>query len=187
MPQRRRFSLRHPAPRWLSWTLGLFVTASLFSFAIGCDQSGGGPPPSDLEGTYVFTQFEFTVAGVDDFNLLADTLVVSSLSPRLEFFAGNARANLVYQLEGNTGSSFLPARFTTGPSRVTLDLNDAPAEDRFQLLLPTVVRFSLPEGETVLEARQEVENVDLRSYAPERYAGLTQPVNGTLLIRLERQ
>ena len=187
MSQQLHPSLRDSAPRWLSWTLRLFVVASLLPLAIGCDQSGGGPPPSDLEGTYTFTQFEFTVAGVDDFNLLADTLVVSSLSPRLEFFAGNARANLVYRVEGSEGSSFLPGRFTTGPSRLTLDLKNVPAEDRFQLLLPTVVHFTLPEGETVLEARQEVESVELQSYAPERYAGLTQPVNGTLLIRLERQ
>jgi hypothetical protein len=140
-----------------------------------------------LEGTYRFTRFEFTVAGVDDFDLLADTLVASTASPRIEFFAGNARANIVYRLEGSEGSSFLPGRFTTGTGRVTVDLSEAPDVDRFQLLLPAVVRFSLRDGTGRLEANQEVREVSLRNYAPDRYAGLTQPVNGVLRLRLERQ
>jgi len=38
----------------------------------------------------------------------------------------------------------------------------------------------------VLQADQEYRDVNLREYAPERYAGLTQNVNGTLQLRLER-
>lgn len=166
---------------FLSILLGLVV------FVAGCDGGGEGPPPSDLEGTYVFTRFEFTVQGVDNFNILSDTLMTSANSPRVEFFGGNATANLVYRLEGSSGSSFLPGRFNTGQNRVTVDFSGASEEDRFQLLLPTVVRFRLLEDNTILEASQRVEDVNLRAYSQSRYGGLTQNVNGTLELRLERQ
>jgi hypothetical protein len=153
-----------------------------------CDSNGGGGvPPSDLEGTFRFTQFEFVVSGVDDFDLLADTLVASDTSPRLEFFGGNARANLVYRIEGSSGSSFIPGRFTTESNRVSVDFSEADEEDRFQLLLPSVVRFETLNDDSVLVAEQQVEDVDLRRYAPNRYGGLTQNVNGTLHLRLTRQ
>lgn len=152
-----------------------------------CDGGGEGPPPSDLEGTYTFTQFEFTVSGVDDFDLLADTLVQTETSPRLEFFAGNATANLVYRVENSDGSSFIPGQFSTGPDRVTVDFSQADGDDRFQLLLPPVVRFQLQNGESVLVANQPVDDVNLRRYSEDRYGGLTQNVDGTLRLRLERQ
>jgi len=154
---------------------------------VGCDGGGEGPPPSDLEGTYVFTRFELTVQGVDDFDLLADTLTTSENSPRIEFFGGNATANLVYRLEGSSGSSFLAGRFSTGQNRVTVDYSGASEEDRFQLLLPPVVRFRLMEDNAILTADQEVQDVNLRAYSEDRYGGLTQNVNGTLQLRLERQ
>lgn len=163
------------------------VLLFLILFVMGCDGSGDGPPPSDLEGTYIFTQFEFTVQGVENFNLLADTLTTSENSPRIEFFGGNATANLVYRLEGSSGSSFLAGRFSTGQGRVTIDYSGASERDRFQLLLPSVVRFQLLENNAVLEADQTVQDVDLRAYSEDRYGGLTQNVNGTLRLRLERQ
>jgi hypothetical protein len=170
-----------PSSALLGLLLGLAV------ILIGCDGSGEGPPPSDLEGTYVFTRFEFTVQGVDNFDVLADTLTTSENSPRIEFFGGNATANLVYRLEGSSGSSFLAGRFSTGQDRVTIDYSDASQQDRFQLLLPSVVRFRLLEDNTILEASQVVQDVDLHAYSEDRYGGLTQNVNGTLQLRLERQ
>jgi len=153
---------------------------------VACDSNGGGPAESDLEGTFVFTRIEFTVAGVNNFDVLADTLVATDTSPRMEFFSGNATANLVFRLEGNPGTSFLPGQFRTDDGRVTVDFSGASAEDRFQLLLPPVVQFELSNNGTVLQADQEYRDVNLREYAPERYAGLTQNVNGTLQLRLER-
>ena len=170
-----------PLSTFLSILLGLVIVV------MGCDGGGEGPPPSDLEGTYVFTRFEFTVRGVDNFNLMTDTLTTSENSPRIEFFGGNATANLVYRLEGSSGSSFLAGRFNTGQDRVTIDFSGASEQDRFQLLLPSVVRFRLLEDNTILEASQAVQDVDLRAYSEDRYGGLTQNVNGTLQLRLERQ
>mgnify|MGYP006270752881 CR=1 FL=1 len=161
--------------------MGLLVLA-------GCDSGGDGPPPAELEGTYQVTRFELTVAGVDNFNLLADTLQSNDPSlPRVEFLAGSATALLFFQLEGSAGRSVIEGGFSTGPGRVTVDLSNVSEDRRFQLLLPTVVQFSTEEDNTVLQANQEVREVDLNRYAPERYAGLTQPVNGTLAIRLVRQ
>jgi len=165
----------------------LGILFGLAIFITGCDGGGEGPPPSDLEGTYVFTRYELTVRGVDNFDLLADTLVVSGNSPRIEFFGGNATANLVYRLEGSSGSSFLAGRFNTGQDRVTIDYSGASEQDRFQLLLPAVVRFRLLEDNAILEASQAVQDVNLRAYSEDRYGGLTQNVNGTLQLRLERQ
>lgn len=170
------------------WMFGVVLLSIGALGLMACDSNGGGgAPPSDLEGTYRFTQFEFVVSGVNDFDLMADTLAVSDESPRLEFFGGNARANLVYRIEGSTGSSFIPGRFTTESNRVTVDFSEADGEDRFQLLLPSLVRFETLDSDSVLVAEQRVEDVDLRRYAPNRYAGLTQNVNGTLNLRLIRQ
>jgi hypothetical protein len=170
-----------PSIRRALLALGACICLAFFP---ACDSSEDGPPPSDLEGTYTASRFYFRVAGVNDFDLLADTLATP---PRLEFFGGNARANLVFRLEGSGGSSFLAARFSTGENRVTVDFSDEPADARFQLLLPEVVNFQLQSGTDELVTNQEVEEVDLARYAPERYGGLTQPVNGTLEIRLARQ
>lgn len=172
------------AARWIGAVAVLLVGATLFS---ACDGGGEGPPPSDLEGTYVFTRFEFTVQGVNNFDILADTLVSSQNSPRMEFFGGNATTNLVYRVENSDGSSFIAGQFATGPDRVTVDFSQASEDDRFQLLLPSVVRFQLQDDRSTLVADQPVDDVDLRRYAPERYGGLSQNVNGTLRLRLERQ
>ena len=164
--------------------LGLLVCGLVL---VGCGSDDTGPAPSDLEGTYVFDRFEFTVQGVDNFNVLSDTLVTSDRSPRLEFFGGNARVNLVYRMEGSPGSSVIDGQFTTRRSnQVTIDFSQASPEDRQQLLLPEVIRFDILDGRIRLSASQRRENVDLRSYSPDRYDGLTQPVNGTLELRLNR-
>lgn len=169
--------------RFLRLVGGLLV----LSFGLlACDSNGGGPPPSDLEGTYAFTRFEFTVAGVDDFNVLEDTLVTASNSPRMEFFGGNATVNLIYRVEGSPATSLISGRFTTGRGQVTADFSSASEADRFELLLPQVVRFQTEGGNERLVANQKVNDVDLRAYAPGRYRGLTQNVNGTLRLRLER-
>ena len=170
--------------RWIGIVVALVVGSTIVS---ACDGGGEGPPPSDLEGTYVFTRFEFTVQGVNNFDLLADTLVQSQNSPRMEFFGGNATTNLVYRVENSDGSSFIAGQFSTGPNRVTVDFSQASEADRFQLLLPAVVRFQLQDGRSTLVADQPVDDVNLRRYAPGRYGGLSQPVNGTLRLRLERQ
>ncbi|MFP4227559.1 MAG: hypothetical protein ACLFTE_01880, partial [Salinivenus sp.] len=172
------------AARFLGLIL-LFVTGTTFVSA--CDSGGEGPAPSDLEGTYVFDRFEFAVSGVDNFDLLADTLVEAENSPRMEFFGGNATANLVYRVEGSGGSSFIAGRFSTGQDRVTIDFSEASEDDRFQLLMPSVVRFQVEDDRATLVAEQPVDDVNLRKYAPERYGGLTQNVDGTLRMRLERQ
>jgi hypothetical protein len=151
-----------------------------------CDSGGSGIPPSDLEGTYVFEQFEFTVRGVDDFNVLQDTLIASERSPRLEFFGGNARVNLVYRLEGSTASSLISGSFSTRRDRVTIDISEVASDTRFELLLPTVLQLQLVNDRDTLRANQTVEEVELSRYAPGRYGGLTQPVNGTLQLRLVR-
>ncbi len=173
-----------PAPLRLSF-LSVGVLAIGLALA-ACDSDGGGPPPSDLEGTYVFNRFELTVRGVDNFDLLADTLVTASNTPRMEFFGGNATANLIFRVEGSPGSSLLSGRFTTSRDRVTVDFSNATEEDRFQLLLPQVVRFQTQNNSRRLVADQEVRGVDLRRYSEGRYGGLTQNVNGTLRLELER-
>lgn len=168
--------------------LGLF--AVVFGLGlVACDSNGGGPPPSDLEGTYVFEELRFTVQGVDNFNILQDTLVTDTSdmsSPRMEFFGGDATVDLIYLLEGREGRSRIPGRFTTGDGRVTADFSEADEEDRFEILLPQVLRLQRQEGGDRLVADQEVRGVNLRDYSPGRYGGLTQPVNGTLRIELER-
>jgi hypothetical protein len=174
------------APRRYSASLVVLFALVLSLGLTGCDSEDPGPPPSDLEGSFVFTRFELTVSGVKDFSLLDDTLRTSSDSPRMEFFGGNATANLVYQVEGDEGSSLLAGQFTTSGNRLTVDFSEAREEDRFQLLLPPVVRFQIEEENSVLVANQEVQDVNLREYAPGRYGGLTQNVNGTLRLRLER-
>jgi len=164
----------------------LLIALVLGTGLVGCDSNGTNTPPSDLEGTFVFTQFELTVSGVNNFNLLDDTLRTSENSPRMEFFGSNATANLIYRVEGDDGSSVLAGQFTTDGSRLTVDFGRAREEDRFQLLLPPTVRFQIENENTELVANQEVRDVNLRDYAPGRYGGLTQNVNGTLRLRLER-
>ena len=189
------FSSRFPssAPVRSHWTAlirGLGILVVVFGLGlVACDSNGGGPPPSDLEGTYVFEELRFTVQGVNNFNILQDTLVTDTSdisSPRMEFFGGDATVNLIYLLEGRDGRSRIPGQFTTGESRVTVDFSEATEEKRFELLLPTVIRFELQDGGAGLVAEQEVRDVDLRDYSPGRYGGLTQPVNGTLRMELER-
>ena len=162
---------------------GLLLALSLALLA-GSDSNG--PAPSDLEGTYTFDRFEFVSLGVDNFDVLADTLVTSDRSPRMEFFGGNATANLVYRVEGSDGSSQLSGRFSTSPNTVTVDFSEAPAEERREVLLPDIVRFEIVDGGLRLRADQERSEVDLSGYAPGRYGGLTQPVDGTLVLRLNR-
>lgn len=172
------------AARLLGLVVLLVMGVPLIS---ACDGGGEGPAPSDLEGTYVFDRFEFVVQGVNNFDLLADTLVVSENSPRMEFFGGNATANLVYRIEDSGGSSFLPGQFATRPDRVTVDFSQVSEDDRFEILLPPVVRFQIEDDRSTLVAEQPVDDVNLREYAPERYGGLTQNVDGTLRMRLQRQ
>lgn len=161
----------------VSLITGLFILSS-------CDGNGdNGPQPSDLEGEYIFDQFAFTVQGVDDFNVLEDTLAAP---PRLEFFGGNARVTLIYRMEGSPASSQVAGSFTARNNTLTVDFSNAVEEDLRELLLPPTVRFDIQNNRTRLSADQRVEDVDLREYAPGRYGGLTQNVNGTLVLRLTR-
>lgn len=177
-------------PYWSFLIRGLGVLGIVFGLGlVACDSNGGGPPPSDLEGTYVFQELRFTVQGVDNFNILRDTLVTDTSdisSPRMEFFGGDATVDLIYLLEGRDGRSRIPGRFTTSEGRVTVDFSEADKEDRFEILLPQVIRLQRQEGGDRLVADQEVRGVNLRDYSPGRYGGLTQPVNGTLRMELER-
>ncbi|WP_332315525.1 hypothetical protein [Salinibacter sp.] len=156
---------------------------------MACDSNGGGPPPSDLEGTYEIQEMRFTVSGVNNFDILADTLMASDSpppSPRMEFFGGNATVNLIYRLEGSPGSSLLSGQFSTGQDRVTADFSNVSEENRFDLLLPAVVRLQRENSGARLVVNQEVRDVNLREYSSDRYGGLTQNVNGTLRMELER-
>ena len=168
-------------------SLGVLLIVGLGLMA--CDSNGGGPPPSDLEGTYVFEELRFTVAGVDNFNILRDTLVTDTSgadAPRIEFFGGDATVDLIYRLEGSDGRSRIPGQFTTGRGRVTVDFSEASKKDRFEILLPPVVRLQRQDDGARLVADQEVRKVDLKKYSPGRYGGLTQKVNGTLRMELTR-
>lgn len=180
------FSQRGGVPGQSSVGVLAILLALVVLSVTACDSGGEGIPPSDLEGTYVFERFDFTVRGVDDFSVLQDTLEASERSPRLEFFGGNARVNLVYRLEGSAASSVISGSFSTRRDRVTIDISEVPRETRFQLLLPTVLRLELEDDRDTLRASQPVEGVELSRYAPGRYGGLTQPVNGTLQLRLVR-
>jgi hypothetical protein len=126
---------------------------------------------------------------VDNFNILQDTLVTDTSdvnAPRMEFFGGDATVDLIYLLEGRNGRSRIPGQFSTGSGRVTVDFSEAGEDDRFEILLPAVIRLQRQDGGDRLVADQEVRDVDLRDYSPGRYGGLTQPVNGTLRMELER-
>lgn len=186
------FRTRSSRPFGSTFTAGLlrlFGVACLVLGMAACDSNGGGPPPSELEGTFVFEELRLTVQGVDNFNLLRDTLVTDTSdanSPRMEFFGGDATVDLIYLLEGRDGRSRIPGQFSTGRDRVTVDFSEASEESRFEILLPRVVRLQRQEDGTRLVANQEVREVDLRRYSPGRYGGLTQPVNGTLRMELER-
>lgn len=162
--------------------IGLVVGLGL----VACDSNDGGPPPSDLEGTYLIEEMRFVVSGVDNFNIREDTLMVTENSPRMEFFGGNATVNLIYRLEGSDGSSLLSGQFTTSRNRVTADFSNVRQNDRFEILLPPVVRFQRENNGNRLVANQEVRDVDLKSYSSSRYGGLNQNVNGTLQMRLTR-
>ena len=185
-------SFLYSSIRW-SWAdavrgLGL-IGVVLCLGLVACDSSGGGPPPSDLEGSYVFEELRFTVAGVHNFNILEDTLVTDTINAnaaRMEFFGGDATVDLIYRLEGSDGRSRIPGRFSTGQGRVTVDFSEVSTEDRFEILLPQIVRLQLQDDRARLVANQEVRGVDLRDYSPGRYGGLTQPVNGTLRMELRR-
>ena len=169
---------------------GLGVAVLLLGLGLAaCDSDGGGPPPSDLEGIYEIQEMRFTVSGVNDFNIYTDTLDVSEgppPSPRMEFFGGNATVNLIYRLEGSPGSSQISGQFSTREGRITADFNEVSEENRFELLLPSVVRLQREESGARLVVDQEVRDVNLREYSPGRYGGLTQNVNGTLRMELER-
>lgn len=168
--------------------LGVVILVLAFGLA-ACDSNGGGPPPSDLEGTYEIQELRFTVSGVNNFNILTDTLTVSDAlppSPRMEFFGGNATVNLIYRLEGSPGSSLLSGQFTTREGQVTADFSKVSEENRFEILLPAVVRLQREEGGARLVVNQDVRDVNLRDYSPDRYGGLTQNVNGTFRMELER-
>jgi len=165
--------------------IGIVLAVSLLLLA-GCGDDNNGPAPSDLEGTYTFNRFEFTVQGVDNFDILADTLVTSDRSPRLEFFGGNATVNLVYRMEGSDGSSQISGQFSTRRNEVRIDFSQVNEENRRELLLPELIRFDIIDGGLRLNANQPRSSVNLRDYAPERYSGLTQPVDGTLVLRLNR-
>ena len=155
---------------------------------VACDSNGGGPPPSDLEGIYEIQEMRFTVSGVNNFNIFTDTLNVSEgppPSPRMEFFGGNATVNLTYRLEGSPGSSQISGQFSTREGQVTADFSNVSEESRFEVLLPSVVRLQRENSGARLVVNQEVREVSLKNYS-DRYEGLTQPVNGTFRMRLER-
>lgn len=185
----REVSSRLPFSKRAVRGLCLGIVALALGIGLTACDSNGGPAPSDLEGTFEIQEMRFTVAGVDNFNILADTLRASSgpiPSPRMEFFGGNATVNLVYRLEGSDGSSQLSGQFTTRQDRVTADFSNVSEENRFEILLPTIVRMQRENGGARLVVAQEVRDVDLRAYSPDRYGGLTQNVNGTLHMELER-
>lgn len=187
----RRFLSSVPVrSHWMAFIRCLGLVGIVFGLGlVACDSNGGGPPPSDLEGTYVFEELRFTVQGVDNFNILQDTLVTDTSdvnAPRMEFFGGDATVDLIYLLEGRNGRSRIPGQFSTGSGRVTVDFSEAGEDDRFEILLPAVIRLQRQDGGDRLVADQEVRDVDLRDYSPGRYGGLTQPVNGTLRMELER-
>jgi len=168
--------------------LGVAVLLLGLSLA-ACDSDGGGPPPSDLEGIYEIQEMRFTVSGVNNFNIYTDTLNVSEgppPSPRMEFFGGNATVNLIYRLEGSPGSSQISGQFSTREGRVTADFSNVSEENRFEILLPSIVRLEREDSGRRLVVNQEVRDVDLKAYSPDRYGGLTQNVNGTLRMELER-
>lgn len=156
---------------------------------VACDSSGGGPPPSDLDGAYVIQEMRFTVSGVNNFNILTDTLVADTTgpnAPRIEFFGEDATAIMIYRLEGSEARSSISGAFSTGQGRVNVDFTNISEASRFGGMLPTRLRLQLENDRARLVANQEVQRVDLRDYSPGRYGGLTQPVNGTLRMELER-
>jgi len=186
----RLFSFMPVRSHWAALVRCLGILGIVFGLGlVACDSNGGGPPPSELEGTFVFEELRFTVQGVDNFDLLQDTLVTDTsgiTSPRMEFFGGDATVNLVYLLEGRDGRSRIPGQFSTGRGRVTVDFSEATEEKRFEILLPPVIRLQRQDDGTRLTADREVRDVDLKAYSPGRYGGLTQPVNGTLRMELRR-
>lgn len=170
------------------WSLSVAVLVLALGLA-ACDSNGGGPPPSDLEGTYKIQEMRFTVAGVDNFNILADTLNVSDgppPSPRMDFLGGDATVTLIYRLQGSPGSSQVFGQFFTREGRVIVDFSNAGERQRSELLLPDEVVFQREDSGARLVANQEVRDVNLKDYSPGRYGGLRQNVNGTLRMELTR-
>jgi len=173
------------------WSNGLSVAVVVLVLGLGlaaCD-SDGGPPPSDLDGMYVIKEMRFTVSGVNNFDILQDTLVADTTgpsAPRMEFFGEDATVNLIYRLEGSDGRSSIAGEFSTGNNRVNVDFSDVSEERRFGGMVPQTFRMQRRNDGNLLEADQQVRGVDLRDYSPGRYGGLTQPVDGTLRLRLER-
>ena len=167
------------------WASGLLFILSL-ALLTGCGSDSNGPAPSDLEGTYTFDRFEFVTDGiaVANFDILADTLVTSDRSPRMEFFGGNATVNLVYRVEGSDGSSQLSGRFSTSSGAVTADFSEEPVEERREILLPEIIRFEIVNGGLQLRADQPRSEVDLGGYAPGRFGELT--TGGKLVLRMGR-
>jgi hypothetical protein len=168
-------------------SLGVLLIAGLGLMA--CDSNGGGPPPSDLDGAYRIEEMRFTVSGVNNFNILADTLVADTTgpnTPRIEFFGEDATAIMIFRLEGSDARSSISGAFSTAQGRVNVDFSSVSEENRFGGMLPPRLRLQLQNDASRLVANQDVQKVDLRDYSPGRYGGLTQPVNGTLRMELER-
>ncbi|WP_022835994.1 hypothetical protein [Salisaeta longa] len=153
-------------------------------FVAGCDGGGAGTS-TNLEGTFTAQRFTFETTGtaIADFNLLADTLAAA---PQMRFFSGNGAVFIDYRLEGQTGSFSIAGSFVRRDSRIIVDLSTVNSETLQDLLLPETLRLTLLADENTLTADQQVDNVELASYAPGRYGGLTQPVNGTLRLTFTR-
>lgn len=164
--------------------LFLFAAAAAVLALGGCDSGDpdDNPDPSDVDGTYEFTQYVFepSGSGFQPIQVL-DTLDTEETELRLfadgEFF-------LIYQFVA--GDQYLvTGEFDVSTGAVTLSVGDEDQADVERILLSD--EFTLrrdPDGSDVLSA--EVTKTINPSAFSDRYEGV-ESMAGTLRIRLDQR
>lgn len=158
---------------------------ALFALAlVGCDSNN---PARDLEivsGTYGLAELTFDPQA----NALENVDVAATLtSASLEIFSDEDDDAILRVTRAVGGTDRINLRVDASRNQVRLEaVEDADIEDLASLLLPAsfVLRY---DGEVASSIENAISRsgVDLESFNPDRYQGLTS-VSGTLRVSFER-
>lgn len=157
----------------------LLLVGLLLITMAACDSGGSDPEPSDVAGTYDFTELRFrpnAYPAIAEVSLL-DTLTTASL-----VLTSYGRYILEYRFVGAQQYEVAEGEFSVSDDWVRLSAESEGAAEVFDMiLLPQEVRLDRLEGRVL------VEEITQRNpgFDVSRYLDGANDLGGTLYIRLE--
>lgn len=153
--------------------------------AAGCDSSNPGGNLAELDGSYVLEQlvFDHDAQVIPDADIGARLVADATV---LDIFAGNGRATLVSQFQGQ-GRRINRLNASASRGRVTLTAETALDQQNLaDLYLPASFSLNFTPGD-VRELRTDIRltGVNLERFDPDQYRSLTNE-SGMLRVRFRR-